>query len=95
MLGFGFALFLMMVILALIYSQYAAQKMGGSVDTTSAENTTVKTKTMMEPTKSPSAPVPTVTVDTATDDLIDEAVADRDDMTILTDDEIADMTEGN
>lgn len=88
MLGFGFALFLIMVILALIYSQYAAQKMGGSVETV----TNMKKTAPMDSAK----PLPaTVTPDAAVDDLIDEALADREDLTALTEDEIADMEEGN
>lgn len=89
MLGFGFALFLIMVILALIYSQYAAQKMDGSV------KTVTNTKKTSMPTES-AKPLPvTVTPDVVADDLIDEALADRDDLDAHVADEMQALEEGN
>lgn len=91
MLGFGFALFLILVILAAIYSQYVMRGQSNSADEMvrpkPAANTEKSTAT---------APLPTaVNPDTATDDLIDEALADRDDLSTFADDELADIEEGN
>lgn len=89
MLGFGFALFLIMVILALIYSQYAAQKTGGSVETVTDMK---KTSMPMESAK----PLPvTATPEAVADDLIDEALADRDDLDQHVTDEMEALEDGN
>lgn len=89
MLGFGFALFLIMVILALIYSQYAAQKTGGSVETVTDMK---KTSMPMESAK----PLPaTATPEAVADDLIDEALADRDDLDQHVIDEMEALEDGN
>lgn len=91
MLGFGFALFLILVILAAIYSQYVMRDQSNSADEM------VRPKPAMNTEKSTAtAPLPTaVNPDTAADDLIDEALADRDDLSAFTEDELADIEEGN
>lgn len=91
MLGFGFALFLILVILAAIYSQYVMRDQSNSADEM------VRPKPTMTTEKSTAtAPLPTaVNPDTAADDLIDEALADRDDLSTFTEDELADIEEGN
>ncbi len=95
MLGFGFALFLIFVILAAIYSQYVVRNQSNS------SNDMVRPKPPMSAEKSmaPStatAPLPTaVNPDTVADDLVDEALADRDDLSSFTEDELADIEEGN
>lgn len=93
MLGFGFALFLILVILSVIYSQYVMRDQSGSVDMGQRAPAAMDAEKKMAPT---AAPLPaTVTPDTATDDLIDEALADRDDLSTFADDEMADIEEGN
>ncbi len=91
MLGFGFALFLILVILAAIYSQYVMRSQSNSADEM------VQPKPTMNAEKSTAtAPLPTaVNPDTAADDLIDEALSDRDDLSTFTEDELADIEEGN
>ncbi|MFA9262663.1 MAG: hypothetical protein ACEQSB_04930 [Undibacterium sp.] len=90
MLGFGFALFLIMVILALIYSQYAAKRMDRPVETVT--KTSTKTTTPVETAK----PLPTaVTPDAAANDIIDEALADRDDLDLQVEDEVKALEEAN
>lgn len=90
MLGFGFVLFLMLVMLAVIYSQFAMLKQPNPVDTTPGNSMGETQKT------SALAPLPaTVTPETAADDLIDEALADRDDLSASEADEMADLESGN
>jgi|GEM_PF-7044653 len=89
MLGFGFALFLMLVALALIYAQFAMERQGNPADSGMTKRSMSASQTVAKP-----LPV-TVTPDSATTDLIDEAMADRDDFSTLTADEIADTEEGN
>lgn len=88
MLGFGFALFLIMVILALIYTQYQTRQM----DTVQTVTKSTKSTSTTESAK----PLPTaVTPDTAADDLIDEALADRDDLDAQVADEMQALEDGN
>ncbi len=92
MLGFGFALFLMLVILAVVYSQFVVQQ------EPSGGNDMVRPQPAADTAKSSAATAPlpaTVNPDTAADDLIDEALADRDDLSAFTEDELADIEEGN
>ena len=91
MLGFGFALFLILVILAVIYSQYVMRDESNSADEMA------RPKPSMNSEKSTArAPLPSVVnPDTVADDLIDEALADRDDLSTFTEDELADIEEGN
>lgn len=91
MLGFGFALFLMLVLLAVIYSQFAMQRQPNPAEKMTKPQSASETGKQSAP-----APLPaTVTADTAVDDLIDEAIADRDDLSGLEEDEMADIEEGN
>ena len=95
MLGFGFALFLILVILSLIYTQSVVHD-----ESNSAEMNQQSATGQMSPERTPSdmatRPLPTtITPETAADDLIDEALADRDDLTEFTADEVADVEEGN
>lgn len=93
MLGFGFALFLILVILAALYSQYVMRDQSNSADISPRSSTGEMQKGM--PT-SVTAPLPTaVNPDTAANDLIDEALADRDDLSASEEDELADIEEGN
>lgn len=92
MLGFGFALFLMMVVLAFIYSQFTMRQQESSVDTTLRSPVGGMQKGMLPST----APLPTaVNPSTAAEDIIDEALTDRDDLSVFTEDELADIEEGN
>ncbi len=99
MLGFGFALFLMLVILALIYTQYSMQDQPSPSATNPMMPTSDsmgKTEKQAAPSSVATTPLPaTVTPDTATADLIDEALADREDFSALGEDEMADLEEGN
>ncbi len=101
-LGFGFALFLILVILAVIASLYAMKRQlnpsdmpavpvmpaGNQVERGSGATVTSSDAAVL--------PLPTiVTPDTAADDLIDEALADRDDLSAFAEDEAADAAEGS
>lgn len=98
MLGFGFALFLMLVVLAVIYSQYVMRSQTHSVDAKPWSQPTAGTE-KKQPAPSvgvATAPLPTtVTPETAANDLIDEALADRDDLSASEEDEMADLENGN
>jgi hypothetical protein len=94
MLGFGFALFLMLVILAVVYAQYAVRDESVSSERRSPRS--AETPKTMTPSDATVMPLPAaVTPDTAADDLIDEALADRDDLSAFADDEAADAEEGS
>lgn len=95
MLGFGFALFLIMVILAVIYSQFAMRREPNTGDDMVRSKPSMGTEKTTAP-STVTAPLPTaVNPDTAADDLIDEAIADRDDLSAFTEDELSDIEEGN
>lgn len=95
MLGFGFALFLILVILAVIYSQFVMHRQSGSPDEMVRPNPVISTEKSAA-LSTAAAPLPTaVNAATVTDDLIDEALADRDDLSVFTEDELADIEEGN
>lgn len=95
MLGFGFALFLILVILAAIYSQYVMRSQSNSAD----EMVRPKPPKSTEKSAAPStatAPLPeAVNPGTVADDLIDEVIDDSDDLSAFTEDELADIEEGN
>ncbi|MFZ1654506.1 MAG: hypothetical protein WAT84_01610 [Candidatus Moraniibacteriota bacterium] len=96
MLGFGFALFLMLVILAVIYSQYALQSQPNLSDTVQPKSTMNAGKKSAPTVDIATTPLPTtVTPETAANDLIDEALADRDDLSASEEDEMADLENGN
>ncbi len=100
MLGFGFALFLMLVVLAVIYAQYVMRDQlnpaTGMARPMSAGDQSERNSEVTSATSTVTAPLPsTVTPETVTDDLIDEALADRDDLSALAEDELADIEEGN
>jgi H+/gluconate symporter-like permease len=93
MLGFGFALFLMLVTLAVIYAQFAMQRQPNPAEMNSMKKSPGEMGTTM--TAPMAMPLPaTVTPETAADDLIDEALADRDDLSAFAEDEAADSEEG-
>lgn len=92
MLGFGFALFLMLVALAVIYTHFTTQGRPNGAETGSNVKPGDRGTSMAAPV---AAPLPaTVTPETATTDLIDEALADRDDLSVFAEDEVADAEEG-
>lgn len=96
-IGFGFALFLILVILAFIYSQFADQRaMAPSVpqESMSPQVMPPKESGSME-SKSSAAITGPVTPDSVTDDLIDEALSDRDVIDSYTADEMADVEDGS
>lgn len=95
-IAFGFALFLMLVVLAVVYSQFASKKTGDSMNV----NTKMMQGTEQMPLQSGSGnerPAVTgpVTPDVVADDLIDEAISDRDDLTGYDNDEMADVEDGS
>lgn len=96
-IGFGFALFLILVILAFIYSQFADQRaMAPSVPQESMNLQVMPPKESgsME-SKSSAAITGPVTPDSVTNDLIDEALSDRDVIDSYTADEMADVEDGS
>lgn len=98
MLGFGFALFLMLVILSVMYSQYVVRHQENAVETNP-----LPMPTGDQPWRDQVAPSvreqvsrsAVVTPETVAVDLIDEALADRDDLSTVTEDELTDLEEGN
>jgi zona occludens toxin (predicted ATPase) len=89
-LGFGFVLFLVMVALAFVYAQFVVQDEPAPGDALPV----VKRSVPESGTPAPQQPLPeAVTPDAAVDDLIDEALADRDDLSLFEDDELADVEE--
>lgn len=97
LIGFGFALFLILVILAVIYSQYASRDMADPVPMVRPSMKKDAAADAMKGAPATTAtPLPaTVTPDTVTDDLIDEALSDRDDLDTYTADEMADVEDGS
>jgi hypothetical protein len=98
MLGFGFVLFLMLVVLSVIYSQYVVRHPGNVVDTNSLPMPTGDQPwrdRVVPPANEQASRSVVVTPETAAVDLIDEALADRDDLSAFTEDELADLEEGN
>lgn len=100
LIGFGFGLLLVLVVLAVIYSQFTRQPMPTAVDT---DVPAMRSEQPMN-TGAPAAGAPSaaqapitgaVTPDRVADDLIDEALADRDDLSNYDSDEMADVEEGN
>ncbi len=88
MLGFGFALFLILVILALIYAQYQTRQIDTVQTVTKSASPTAS--------KEAAKPLPTaVTPDAAASDIIDEALADRDDLDAQVADEMQALEDGN
>ncbi len=95
MLGFGFALFLILVILAVIYSQYAMRSQSNPADEMVRPKPSMSTEKSAAPSTA-TAPLPTtVNPGTVADDLVDEALDDSDDLSAFTEDELADIEEGN
>lgn len=101
MIGFGFALFLMLVMLAVVYAQFAVRHEGnpaamGEVPVMPTGDQPWKNGKMMPgDTVADAQPLPTtVTPDVAAADLIDEALVDRDDLATFMEDELADIEEG-
>lgn len=95
-IGFGFALFLMLVVLAFIYSQFAGQKAMAPVDT-DIHTMPMKDKMMQtgsDPSSDRSLPT-SITPDSVTDDLIDEALLDRNSTDDYAADEVADVEDGS
>lgn len=90
-IAFGFALFLMLVVLAVVYSQFI-----------NTSETLVNTK-MMEPSvptpMKPSSEMQTttgpITPEVITDDLLDEALLEQADFSAYTEDEVADVEDGS
>ncbi len=94
MIAFGFALFLMLVVLAFVYSQFASPEPQSAMPTNTSmmeESTTPEAKrgNMMPSVMSP------VTPEVLVDDLISEAVSDSEDTNSYTDDEVADVEDGS
>lgn len=89
-IAFGFALFLMLVVLAVVYSQFVSKKVGDSMNV----NTQTMTQSTGSNTEQPAVTDP-VTPDMIADDLIDDAISDRDDLTSYDSDEIADVEDGS
>lgn len=101
LIGFGFGLLLVLVALAVVYSQFTRQPMPTSVDTgapKAMQSDTMKSQSAA-PTSLPSAaqePVTgTVTPDRVVDDLLKEAAADSSDLSQYDADEQADVEEGS
>ena len=93
MLGFGFVLFLMLVMLAVIYAQFAMQKQSNSA--VSPRRSSGQEQKQMAPAAAMVPLPPTITPETAATDLVDEALADRDDLTTHVEDELKALEEGN
>lgn len=93
-IGFGFGLFLTLVILAVVYSQYAGQHRPLSAD---GPHQVPMKDAKSARTSSAAAPVVTgpVSPDTVSKDLIDEATADREDLSGYEQDEMADVADGS
>lgn len=89
-IAFGFALFLMLVVLAVVYSQFASKKVGDSMNV----NTQMMPQSSGSNNERPAVTGP-VTPDVIADDLIDEAISDRDDLSGYDDDEMADIEDGS
>ncbi len=92
LIGFGFGLLLILFVLALVYTLFTDK--GTMMPTSESQSTPmmpgepagmIKTQPVTGP----------VTPDVVTSDLIDEAVADRDDLNTYTEDEIADVEDGS
>ncbi len=93
MLGFGFVLFLMLVMLAVIYSQFAMLKQPNPAEMMTRPEASDDRGKMMAPIATPLPAA--VTPDTASDDLIDEALTDRDDLSSDVEEELTALEEGN
>ncbi len=89
-IAFGFALFLMLAVLAVVYSQFASKKAGDSMNV----NTQMMPQSAGSNTERSAVTGP-VTPDVIADDLIDEAISDRDDLTGYDNDEMADIEDGS
>ena len=90
-IAFGFVLFLMLVVLAVVYSQFINTS-GTPVNTKMMETsvpTPMKPSSEMQTTTGP------VTPETVTDDLIDDAISDRDDLSGYDSDEMSDIEDGS
>ncbi|TXH01432.1 MAG: hypothetical protein E6P95_01865 [Candidatus Moraniibacteriota bacterium] len=95
-IGFGFALFVVLLLLAFIYAQFAgkdAMAPGMSEQENPQAMMPVESGSMKN--TSETTVTGPVTPDVVVDDLIDEAIADRDDTTSYTDDEISDVEDGS
>lgn len=91
-IGFGFGLFLMLVILALLYSVYT--KSPRTIDL-SAQPSPVSSSSTSQPVSREPAVVAPVTSDTVVDSLVSEAVAESADVTQYDSDEVADIEDGS
>ena len=92
-IAFGFALFFMLVVLAFVYSQFVKNKMpvGTNTEMMPASDMPAPEK-QMSPVEVITGPV---TPDMVADDLIDEALSDRDDLSGYDSDEMADIEDGS
>lgn len=92
LIGFGFGLLLVLFVLAVVYTLFTDKDTMMPVD--DSQPTPMMQDESLGTTKT--QPVTgLVTPDTITSDLIDEAVADRDDLSTYTEDEIADVQDGS
>lgn len=91
-IAFGFVLFVLFVVLAVVYSQFASR----NAMTPTADKVLTETAVPVGALDNNKMPVVgPVTPDTVTNDLIDEATADRDATDAYTDDEMADVQDGS
>lgn len=90
-IAFGFALFLMLVVLAVVYSQFVGKESMMPTDNRmmSNENKSLNQGSQGMPVTGPATP------DTVTADLIDEAIADREELGEYENDEMADIEDGS
>jgi hypothetical protein len=92
LIGFGFGLLLILFVLALIYTLFTDKDT--MMPTSDSQPTPMMQDAPSGMTKTQPVTGP-VTPDVVTSDLIDEAVADRDDLNTYTEDEIADVEDGS
>lgn len=97
-IAFGFGSFLMLVVLAVLYGVFTRQPgpMPGEMPIMMPSNESMQDGAKPEMTKqSVPAVVGEVTPDRVADDLIDEALSDRDDLSNYDSDEMADVEDGS
>ncbi len=93
-IAFGFGLLLMLIVLAVLYAQFTRQPMSQE-PMAGSKNMMPKEKQVMMPQDQSTATTGTVTPDQVADDLIDEALSDRDDLSGYDADEVADVEDGS
>lgn len=95
-IAFGFGLLLMLIVLAVLYAQFTRQPMPMPQESMAgSKNMMPKEQQMMAPQGQSAAATGTVTPDQVADDLIDEALSDRDDLSGYDADEMADVEDGS